>query len=87
MIFPKKGFKESLFRHFTAFECVFMYTPIHIYMYSRPHEYNEIIYGMGKSITNSNCEYTVYGMCGRKIDEYLNRLKSALYINKADSNL
>lgn len=39
-----------------------------------------------KSITNSNCEYTV-GMYGRKIDEYLNRLKSALYINKADSNL
>lgn len=33
---------------FTAFACVFMYTPIHIYMYSRPHEYNEIIYGMGK---------------------------------------
>lgn len=48
MIFPKKGFKESLFRHFTAFECVFMYTPIHIYMCSRPHEYNEIIYGMGE---------------------------------------
>ena len=23
MIFPKKGFKESLFRHFTAYECVF----------------------------------------------------------------
>ena len=41
----------------------------------------------GKSITNSNCEYTVCGMCGRKIDEYLNRLKSVLYINKADSNL
>lgn len=41
----------------------------------------------GKSITNSNCKYTVCGMYGRKIDEYLNRLKSALYINKADSNL
>ena len=40
-----------------------------------------------KSITNSNCEYTVSGMYGRKIDEYLNRLESALYINKADSNL
>lgn len=40
-----------------------------------------------KSITNSNCEYTVCGMCGRKIDEYLNRLESALYINEADSNL
>ena len=46
MIFPKKGFKESLFRHFTAYECVFMYTPIHIYIYtyihvftySRPHD-------------------------------------------------
>lgn len=41
----------------------------------------------GKSITNSKREYTVCGMYGRKIDEYLNRLKSALYINKADSNL
>lgn len=40
-----------------------------------------------KSITNSNCEYTVSGMYGRKIDEYLNRLESALYINEADSNL
>jgi hypothetical protein len=37
MIFPKKGFKESLFRHFTAFECVFMYTPIHVYKYPRMH--------------------------------------------------
>lgn len=37
-----------------------------------------------KSITNSNCEYTV---CGRKIDEYQNRLESALFIYKADSNL
>ena len=36
--FLKKGLKESLFRHFTALECVFMYTPIHIYMYSRPHD-------------------------------------------------
>lgn len=36
--FQKKGFKESLFRHFAAFECVFMYTPIHIYIYSRPHD-------------------------------------------------
>ena len=36
--FLKKGLKESLFRHFTALECVFMYTPIHIYMYSRPQD-------------------------------------------------
>ena len=34
----KKGFKESLFRHFTALIGVFMYTPIHIYMYSRPQD-------------------------------------------------
>mgnify|MGYP000201403952 CR=1 FL=1 len=40
-----------------------------------------------KSITNSNCEYTVCGIYRRKIDENLNRLESALYINKADSNL
>lgn len=40
-----------------------------------------------KSITNSNCEYTVGGIYRRKIDENLNRLESALYINKADSNL
>lgn len=40
-----------------------------------------------KSIINSNCEYTVCGMYRRKIDKYLNRLESALYINKADSNL
>ena len=40
-----------------------------------------------KSIINSNCEYTVCGIYRRKIDEYLNRIESALYINKADSNL
>ena len=43
-----KALKSLFSAFFTAFACVFMYTPIHIYMYSRPHEYNEIIYGMGK---------------------------------------
>ena len=35
--FQKKGFKESLFRHFAALNGVFIYTPIHIYIYSRIH--------------------------------------------------
>ena len=42
---------------------------------------------MGGIHTNFNCEYTVCGMCGGKTDEYLNKIETALYINKTDSNL